>query len=407
MRVILHIDMDAYFASVEQALNPRLMGKPIAVTGSGKRTVITTSSYEARKDGVKTGMTVWEAKRACPDLVLVVGNNRRYTDTSARIMNILSEFTPQVEVYSIDEAFLDLSGSLTLFNGVEAIARDIKRRIRQETGLTCSVGVAPNKLLAKLTSGLEKPDGLVILGEGDVPGLLENLPVGKMHGIGKKTAQKLAGYGIFTCSELARFPVDGLKKSFGIIGEHLHRMAQGIDDAPVIALDEAPDAKSIGHSTTYDKDIDDREEIQRQILRLAEMVGRRARRHHYAGRTVTLTVRYNDFTTFSKRRTINDYINHGLDIYRVADQILEGIKLIKPVRLTGVSLSGMVRGALQLKLFESRQKKDDMAVEAMDEINNRYGEFSITYGRLLNCRKHSRVIPPSYRPSGPHKIDVD
>lgn len=405
MRVILHIDMDAFFASVEQTVNPSLKGKPIAVTGSGGRTVITTASYEARKYGVKTGMTLWEGKRACPALVLVVGNNRRYTDTSARIMNVLSEFTPQVEVYSIDEAFLDISGSLAMFNGAEAIARDIKRRIRQETGLTCSVGIAPNKLLAKLGSGLEKPDGLVILREVDVSGLLENLPVGKMHGIGKKTAGKLAGYGILTCGELARFPVKGLKNRFGVVGEYLHRMAQGIDDTPVIALDEASDAKSIGHSTTFDRDIDDREEIERQILRLAEMVGRRARRHHYAGRTVTLTIRYNDFTTFSKRRTINDYINHGLDIYRVADEILEGIKLKLPVRLAGVSLSGMVRGGLQLKLFESWQKRG-RAVEAMDEINNRYGEFSITYGRLLHCRKHSRVISPSYRPSGPHKVDV-
>ncbi len=401
MRVILHIDMDAYFASVEQTVNPQLKGKPIAVTGSGKRTVITTSSYEARKYGVKTGMTVWEGKRACPGLVLVVGNNRRYTDTSARIMNILSEFTPQVEVYSIDEAFLDVTGSLTLLGGAEAIARDIKRRIHQETGLTCSVGVAPNKLLAKLGSGLEKPDGLVILREGDVPGLLENLPVGKIHGIGKKTAGKLAGYGIFTCGELARFPVKGL--SFGIIGEYLHRMAQGIDDTPVIALDDAPDAKSIGHSTTFDKDIDDREEIQRQILRLAEMVGRRARRHHYAGRTVTLTLRYNDFTTFSKRRSINEYINHGLDIYRVADRILEGIKLKVPVRLVGVSLSGMVRGCLQLKLFESRQKRDDMAVEAMDEINNRYGEFSITYGRFLTAENTPGSSPPATAPPAPIK----
>jgi DNA polymerase-4 len=405
MRVILHIDMDAFFASVEQAVNPALKGKPIAVIGSGKRTVITTASYEARKYGVKTGMTVWEGKRVCPKLNMVVGNNRRYTDTSAKIMNILLQFTPLMEVYSIDEAFLDLSGSLILFGDVETIAREIKNRIYQQCALTCSIGVAPNKLLAKLVSGLKKPDGLVILAEEDIPRLLEDLPVQEMTGIGKKTTAKLAGYGISTCGQLGRFPVRGLKKRFGIIGEYLHRMALGIDESPVVPLEGTPDAKSIGHSTTLDEDVSDREEIQRQILRLAEMVGRRARRYHYAGRTVSLTLRYRDFSTFSRRRTIGDYINQGLDIYRIANRILEEIKLKEPVRLVGVSLSNMVKGALQLELLEARRKRIK-AVEAMDEINDRYGEFAITYGRLLHCRKHARVISPSYRPRGPKKVDV-
>ncbi len=404
-RVILHIDMDAFFASVEQAVNPSLKGKPIAVIGSGERTVITTASYEARKYGVKTGMTKWEGKRACPNLILVVGNNRKYTYTSAGIINILKTYTPLVEVYSIDEAFLDISGSLALFGGTEAIARKIKAQIYQKFGLTSSIGIAPNKLLAKLVSGLNKPDGLTILRAEDVSRLLENLAVNEITGIGKKTAKKLAECGILTCGQLARFPVKSLKKRFGIIGEYLHQMALGIDNSPVISEEQADDIKSIGHSRTLDENTSDREEIKRHILRLSEMVGRRARRYHYTGHTVTLTLRYSDFTTISSQHSISKYINHGHDIYHVASQIFEKIKLKQPVRLVGVCLSGLERDKLQLELFESWQK-EIKAVEAMDEINDRYGEFTITYGRLLHCQKHSRIISPSYRPDGPHRTDV-
>jgi DNA polymerase-4 len=404
-RFILHVDMDAFFASVEQAMNPRLKGKPIAVTGSGKRTVITTASYEARKFGVKTGMTVWEGKRACPNLILVIANNRRYTYTSARIMEILKQYTPIVEIYSIDEAFLDISGSLALFDGTEKIANSIKKRIYDEFHITCTIGIAPNKLLAKLVSGLKKPNGLTIIQNKDISPLLENMPVKEMCGIGRKTEQKLAGYGIFTCGQLGRFPVKSLKKRFGVVGEYLHQMALGIDDSPVVPLEETADAKSIGHSCTLEKDIHNKEEIRRHILRLSEMVGRRARRYHYSGRTIALTLRYSDFSTITKRHTIKEYINHGLDIYQKAVCILETMPLNKPVRLVGVSISNMTKGYIQMNLFESWQK-EMRAVAAMDEINDRFGEFTITYGRLLNCQKHSRVISPSYRPHGAHKIDV-
>ncbi len=404
-RTILHVDMDAYFASVEQAVNPSLKGKPIAVIGSGKRTVITTASYEARKYGVKTGMTVWEGKRACPKLIFVTGNNRLYTYTSAKIMDIFKQFTPVVEVYSIDEAFLDVSGSLTLFGRPEAIARDIKRRIYKDFRFTCSVGIAHNKLLAKLASKQQKPNGLTIIRQEDVLSILEDLPVKKLFGIGGKTENKLAGYGIITCGQLACFPVKSLKKRFGVLGEYLHQMALGMDDSPVIPPENTEDVKSIGHSTTLDKDVGDLEEIRRQILRLAEMVGRRARRHHFAGRTVTLTLRYSDFTSFSKRRTIKEYISQGLDIYQVANRILEETVLKQAVRLVGVTLSNLVKGYLQLSFFDPQQKSMKV-VEAMDKINDHYGEFTITYGRLLHCRKHSRIISPSYRPYGAHKVDV-
>lgn len=405
-RVIMHMDMDAYFASVEQAVNPALRGKPIAVIGSGKRTIITTASYEARRFGVKTGMTVWEAKRACPKIILVVGNNRRYAHTSAGIMTILKDYTPLVEVYSIDEAFLDVTGSLALFGGVLAIANQIKSRIYQEYRLTCSIGAAPNKMLAKLASDLNKPNGFTYLKSEDIPVFLENLPADKMVGVGKKTSAKLAGYGIHTYGQLGRFPATSLKKRFGVVGEYLHQIALGMDESPVIPEDQAADVKSVSHSTTLDYDISDKDEILRQILRLAEMVGRRARRYHYSGRTVTLTLRYTDFSTFSRQHSIREHINSGHAIYQAAEGILNNIRLEQPVRLVGIGLSGLTRSGLQLNLFDPWQKKIK-SVEAMDKINDRYGEFSITYARLLHSNKRSQVISPSYRHSGCHQVEVE
>lgn len=261
-------------------------------------------------------------------------------------------------------------------------------------------------MLAKLVSDINKPDGLTVLEPEDVPQLLEDLPVDKMAGIGKKTTAKLAGYGITTCGQLGRFPADSLKKRFGVMGEHLHKIALGIDDSPVVPEELAGEVKSISHGSTLDEDISDREEILRQIFRLSEMVGRRVRRYGYSGHTVTLTLRYTDFTTFSKQHSISEHINCGQDIYRAAKNILNKIQLAQPVRLIGVCLSGLTRNRVQLNLFDPWQKRIK-TIEAMDQINDRYGEFSITYSRLLYSNKHSQVISPSYRHTGCHKVEVE
>ena len=311
-----------------------------------------------------------------------------------------------VEVYSIDEAFLDIIGSLRLFGGAEAIARGIKARIKNEFGLSCSIGIAPVKLMAKLASDMQKPDGLTIIKQEGISKLLEDLRVDKMTGIGRKTAKYLARLGIFTCGELARFPVSVLRERFGIVGEYLHNMALGIDDSPVTPMGKDEVVKSVSHSATLEKDITSRMEIRRHILRLSEMVGRRARRYRYSGRTVSLVLRYSDFTTFSRQRSINEYIDQGRDIYLTAARILEGLRLKLPVRLVGVCLSNLTRCRHQLELFDPQQKKI-RSVKAMDKINDRYGEFSITYAMLMNCLKHSKVIPPSYRPSGLRRVDVE
>ncbi len=407
-RTILHIDMNAFFASVEQSMNPALREKPIAVIGSAHRTVITTSSYEARKCGVKTGMAVWEAKRCCPELILVVGNNRRYTHTSSEIMKLLFDYTPLVEVSSIDEAFMDVTGCLRLFGSPENIAYLLKARIRNRFGITCSIGIAPNKLLAKLASDMQKPDGLTIIRAEETSRVLEKLPITDLCGVGRRMERHLRLLGITTCGELGRFPVEILKKKFGIVGEHLQRMGKGLDDSPVQPPQNAEPVKSVGHSMTLERDIETREEILRYLLQLSEMVGRRARRYGVTGKTVSLYVRYADFdTSFGKQQTQGDYISLSEDIYRAAVRILDSVPLEQPVRLLGVRLSNLRHREEQLPLFIDEKIKV-FATRAMDEVNNRYGDFTVTFGALLSTagKKGSFVISPAWRPEGIRCIEV-
>jgi len=404
-RTIMHVDMNAFFASVEQQCNPALRDKPVAVIGSEHRTVITTASYEARAWGVKTGMNKYEGKRQCPGLIFVVGNNRKYVDTSARIISILRDYTPQLEVFSIDEAFLDITGSLSLFKGARQAATAIKKRIKNTLGLTCSIGIAPNKLLAKLASDLEKPDGLVIINKQEVRAFIKNIPVEELCGIGNKLGAYLGTMGLKTCGDLGRYPVNLLKKKFGIIGERLHNMGLGVDHSPVVPVEETSGVKSVGHSMTLARDIYDTKSIRRYILQLCEMVGRRIRRHGYRGRTVVLTVRYKDFTTFSKRLSVCNHISRSPEIYKVSLRILDSIRLRQSIRLLGVSLTNLIEDS-QMPLFIEDKIKDKL-VKSMDRINDRYGEFTVTYGSLLARSRGPGVISPSWQPAGPRRVDVE
>ena len=398
--------MNAFFASVEQQSNPELRGKPIAVIGAAKRTVITTCSYEARAFGVKTGMNSWEARQKCPELIFVVGNNRKYTYTSTEIIKIMRQYTPMVEVFSIDEAFLDVTGSLSLFGSPERIAHDIKARIRERFGLTCSVGIAPNKLLAKLASDMQKPDGLTVIPPDGISRIMERVPIQDLCGIGKKMQLQLSKFGIKTCGELARFPVEVLKRNFGVVGERLHYMALGVDDAPVVPDEEAEEVKSVGHSTTLDRDITERADILLYLLQLSEMVGRRARRYSVAGRTVTLTVRYQDFTTFTRQESRDSYTNNSEEIYQAALKILAGIELTQPVRLLGVRITNLRQHTEQLPLFPAERKKALLA-NAMDHVNNKFGDFAVTFGTLLGKEGGAKVISPAWRPEGVRNVDVE
>jgi DNA polymerase-4 len=400
--------MNAFFASVEQQADPELRGKPIAVVGGHGRTVITTSSYEARAKGVKTGMAIWEGKRTCPELIIVIGDNRKYTHTSTKINDIFRDFTPEVEAFSIDESWLDVTRSLSIFGSAETIAYQIKARIRHSFGITCSIGIAPNKLLAKLASDMQKPDGLTVIKPEDVTRVLERMPIKELCGIGKKMERHLNMMSIYTCGELGRCDEGRLTRKFGIIGKRLREMGLGIDNSPVIQYGEEDDVKSVGHSSTLERDIDDPTEIRRFLLQLSDMVGSRARRYNVSGKTVHLYVRYADFfSSWGKQITLKNYINLSDEIYKAALSILDTVELEQPVRLLGVTLSNLKHQAEQLPLFEDERKRL-FATQAMDKVNDRFGSMAVTFGTLLPGKENagSHVIPPSWRPDGIKNVDV-
>ena len=380
-QIILHIDMDAFFISVEQRDNPALMGKPAAVCGSLSRSVVTSATYEARPYGIRAGMSTQEAKRRCPQLILVEGNHSKYTETAARIFSILKEYTPLVEVASIDEAYLDITQSLLLFQSPPLIAKSIKDQIREREQLTCSIGVAPNKLLAKLGSRLKKPDGLLVIRKEEVEEVLRDLPVSKLNGIGPKLGEALNSIGVFTCGQLGKFPVSVLAKRFGVIGERLHEMGLGLDDSPIVPFDEEEDAKSISHSVTLEEDTSDPNILRKVLLQLSEKVSRRMRRERFYGRRIAITVRYSDFFTFSKQKTLSKWVNSGNEIFKLASEIFESIPHPKPIRLLGVGVSVLKKEWCQLDLFEERGKKDSL-LKAMDRVNERFGDWTLTWGSL-------------------------
>ena len=380
-RIILHIDMDAFFISVEERDDPSLRGKPAAVCGSLSRSVVTSANYEARPFGIRAGMPVQEAKRRCPPLILVEGDHSKYTETSARIFSMMKDYTPLVEVASIDEAYLDVTQSQLLFKSALHIAQSIKERIREKERLTCSIGVAPNKLLAKLGSRLQKPDGLVIIEKEKVEEILKDLPVSSLHGIGPKLEEALKSIGISTCGQLGKVHVSFLKKRFGVIGERLREMGLGLDDSPVVPFDEEEDAKSISHSVTLEEDTSDSNLLRKVLLQLSERVSRRMRKDGFYGRRVVLTVRYSDFYTFSKQKALSRWINSGNEIFREALEIFESLPHPKPIRLLGVGISLLKKEWCQMDLFERRDKKEKM-LKTMDRVNERFGDWTLTWAEL-------------------------
>jgi len=400
-RTILHLDMNAFFASVEQLANPALRSRPMAVIGSKHRGVVLSPSYEARAFGVRTGMTYGEARTKCPSLVFAIADPDKYSHACEELLKIWQEFTPLVELFSIDEAFLDVSGCERLFGDPVQTAVRIKERIWQEQGLTCSIGVGPNKLLAKLGSDMQKPDGLVLISPDDVADVLEDLPVQELCGIGPSLTRSLAAMGVRTCGELGRTPLPALIARFGVLGGRLRDMGQGIDGEPVVPLEDQQDeeSKSIGHSMTLNEDCSDAAMIERHILQLSEKVARRLRRGSYHGNTVTLTLRYSDFRTFSRQRKLRHAVNHGLDIHAALCDVLDSVRLDQPVRLVGVSVSCLAKNMVQMPLF-NRERKRSFAAVAMDDINDRFGEFTVTWGTLMERYCHDRVISPAWQPGG-------
>lgn len=398
----MHIDMDAFFASVEQRDDPALRGKPVAVIGANARTVVVTSSYQARAMGVKTGMNRFQAKNACPQAIFVEAHHEKYTAICEQIVKILYRFSPDIEVYSIDESFLDITGVGHLFGTPLKTGRKIKDAILKELNLTCSVGIGPNKLIAKLASKQNKPDGLLWIKKDRVSAVLKDLPVEELCGIGNSTKEALNRMGIYTCSELAAQAEPALRRKFGVLGQTLINMGKGEDDSAVMPFGYQEQAKSIGHSMTLEHDITAHSDILAHVLQLADMVSCRMRREQLAGNVITVVVRYSDFHTFTRQKKIQDRTDDAQKIYLTAAGIIGKTKLEKPVRLLGVSVAGLQKREKELYLFEQDSKRENLN-KALDAVNNRFGEDVLTFAALRHKEKHDKVISPAWRPFGTRK----
>ena len=375
-RTVLHIDMDAFYAAIEQRDNPALKGRPVIV-GGGMRGVVSTASYEARTFGVHSAMPIFQAKRLCPKGIFVPVRMERYHEVSARIMALLHLVTPAVEQVSVDEAYLDLTGTERLHGPPVRVAKGIKEQISRETGLTCSIGIAPNKFLAKIASDWRKPDGLTVIEEDQIEGFLKDLPIDRLPGVGKRTIQTLRGLGIDRTGDLARFPADVLIRKFGKFGGRLIELAQGIDPSEVVAQS---DPKSISSEDTLPEDTDNLPLLRNYIAAQAGTVGRRLRKHRLKGRTITLKLKYSNFHLITRSHTMETATASTKIIRDVALDLLGKEELILKVRLVGVSVSHFDHGAEQLGLFQGSEEKQKHLDRAVDRISERFGKDILKRG---------------------------
>jgi DNA polymerase-4 len=378
-RFILHVDMDAFFASVEQLDDPALRGKPVLVGGRGRRGVVAAASYEARRFGCRSAQPTAVALRLCPHAVVLRPRGARYRELSDRVMSILESTSPLVQPISIDEAFVDVTGSIPLLGPAVGIAKTIRARIREETGLTASVGVAPNKFLAKLASDLNKPDGLTIIEPGRVHDTLDPLPVSKLWGVGPAAEKSLARLGVRTIGDLRAVPEPALAARLGDFGHHLARLARGEDDRPVHADHEA---KSISHEQTFAEDLRDPDEVRRVMLAQCEDVARRLRRHHRLARTVTVKIRFGDFETITRAEGLGEPTDLTETIWAAARALFDRWtrESFRPVRLIGVGVSHLTDPASgrQLGLFEAdRDERGSRLDSITDAIIARHGKGAI------------------------------
>ena len=379
-RIILHIDMDAFFASVEQRDHEEYRGKPVIIGGLGPRGVVSTASYEARKFGVHSAMPMVTARRRCPDAAFLPGDHAKYSAVSRQIFSVLARFSPVIEQLSIDEGFLDLTGMERLMDSPRAYGEAIKRAVREETGLTASVGVAPNKFLAKLASDMEKPDGLVVIRPEDAERVLAPLPVSRIFGVGKKTEARLSALGFKTIGQLAAADRSRLARALGDhMAAQLIALAHGLDDRPV---EPTRAAQSIGREETFDEDIHSREEAERVLLSLSEEVGWRLRREGLSARTVTLKLRFAPFDTYTRQQTFPDPVSYDEDIFAAARALFRAFPSPPGagIRLLGVS-AGNLSTEGELSLFDDHEKKEKL-YGAIDQLKSRFGESILTRAAL-------------------------
>jgi DNA polymerase-4 len=385
-RGIIHLDLDAFYAAVEVLDDPSLRGLPVIVGGGRERGVVSSASYEARRFGVHSAQPIAQAMRLCPRGVFLPVRMARYAAMSEEVFGIFRQYTPLVEPLSIDEAFLDVTGSGRLFGTPDRIAAEIKERVREETGLTVSAGVATNKFVAKIASDLKKPDGLVIVEPGKVLSFLDGLPVRRMWGVGPKTLESLERMGVRTIGDLRRIPRGRLVGRFGKAGLRMSLLAGGEDDRGV---EPDRDTKSLGSEETFGTDIRDQETARREILALADRVARRLRRYGLSGRTVTLKIKYEDFRQITRSETLAHATDDEWEICGVCRGLLEQTPITeKAVRLLGISLSHFVfQGEeAQISLFhhEARRRKRRELNRALDRVSERFGEGTIAPAAIMD-----------------------
>ena len=392
--MILLVDMDAFFASVEQAHHPQLRGRPLIVCGDpSRRGVVTAASYEARPFGVRAGMPLAEARRLCPDAEYVEGNPEKYVALSLRLLDLYLNFTPDVEPFSVDEAFVGLDRRLSL-EEASTVARRIQQEIDERFQLGASIGVGPNKLIAKMASGVNKPRGLTALDEDGFCRAFWSRDVQEMWGVGPRLAERMRSLGIETVGGLAHAPEVTLKAAFGVIGPQLRKAAWGRDDTPLVPYTQGVDAKSTGHEVTLERDSRDPTFLDGTLLRLSDQVGRRLRGEGYVGRTVTLKLRNEKFETITRQRALAGSTADHQRIYEVARALFAEYWRGDAVRLIGVSVSSLARsgGADQVELFEG-DRRDRKLTEALDGIRDRLGEASVVPAGSLTHRHELGHVP--------------
>ncbi len=378
-RWIIHVDMDAFFAAVEQRDDPALKGRPVIVGGLGNRGVVSTASYEAREFGVHSAMAMAEARRRCPGGVFLPCDHEKYSVVSHQIMNILAAFSPLVEPLSLDEAFLDMTGMEWLYPDITQPALLIKERIKNELNLTASIGIAPNKFLAKLASDLKKPDGLVFIRHGEEASSLKDMPVSRLWGVGDATAQTLRKLGITTIGQVAEADVLMLEKYCGKLAYEIKELALGRDNRPVVPWREP---KSIGKETTFETDLMAPAQIQDELLRLAEKVGWRLRRQGYSARTITVKIRFASFRTITRSRTLDEPTNFDEIIYQTVCSICDKVAIEEGIRLLGITAANLQAGGGQISLFGDTSDKKRSLYQAVDKLKEKFGEGIITRGNF-------------------------
>jgi len=390
-RYILHIDMDAFFAAIEQLDFPEYRGKPVIVGADPKegmgRGVVSTCSYEARKFGIHSAMPISQAYKRCPHGVFVRGRMKRYQDVSHNFIQLLYNYSSDVEPISIDEAFLDISGSIKLLGSPEEIAQKIKQNIRTELQLTASIGIAPNKFIAKIASDLKKPDGLVIVKEKNVKSFLHPLPISKMWGVGKKTEPILINIGIRTIGDLASYSKEHIVKKLGKQGLHFWNLANGIDERDVIPYTAA---KSVSHEITFDTDTTDYEKMRNTLFYICSELGLSLHKDNLQGKTITLKIRLDDFSTFTRSKSCREYINSSDVIFNCAFELFKNFdRQGKKVRLLGVAISNLCdkKGA-QISIFENAETKKKDTDSLIEKIQEKFGKDSIKRASLMNHKPH-------------------